>query len=43
VGGFEIASLQVNFNTVPVAEAKASMRLFAEEVMPRFTCVEPAG
>jgi len=43
VGGFEIASLQVNFNTVPVAEAKASMRLFAETVMPRFTGVEPAG
>ena len=43
VGGFEIASLQVNFNTVPVAEAKASMRLFAETVMPRFTGVDPTG
>jgi len=37
VGGFEIASLQVNFNTVPIDEAERSMRLFAEKVMPRFT------
>ena len=36
-GGFEQASLQVNFNTMPHAEALASMRLFAQEVMPRFT------
>ncbi len=36
VGGFEIASMQVNFNTLPVAEADASMRLFAAEVMPHF-------
>lgn len=36
VGGFEIASLQVNFNTIPVDEAEASMRLFAAEVMPAF-------
>ena len=33
VGGFEIASLQVNFNTVSVGDAETSMRLFAEEVM----------
>ncbi|MCP4330696.1 MAG: LLM class flavin-dependent oxidoreductase [Alphaproteobacteria bacterium] len=37
VGGFEIASLQVNFNTISGAEAAASMQLFAERVMPRFT------
>ena len=37
VGGFEIASLQVNFNTVPVEAALRSMRLFSEKVMPRFT------
>jgi len=37
VGGFEIASLQVNFNTVPIDAAERSMRLFAETVMPRFT------
>jgi len=36
-GGFEHASLQVNFNTMPYAEALASMRLFAQDVMPRFT------
>jgi len=36
-GGIEHASLQVNFNTMPIAEALASMRLFAREVMPRFT------
>jgi len=35
-GGFEHASLQVNFNAMPYAEALASMRLFAREVMPRF-------
>jgi alkanesulfonate monooxygenase SsuD/methylene tetrahydromethanopterin reductase-like flavin-dependent oxidoreductase (luciferase family) len=35
-GGFEHASLQVNFNTMPFAAALASMRLFASEVMPRF-------
>jgi alkanesulfonate monooxygenase SsuD/methylene tetrahydromethanopterin reductase-like flavin-dependent oxidoreductase (luciferase family) len=36
-GGYEHASLQVNFNMVPVEDALASMRLFAEQVMPRFT------
>ena len=36
VGGFEIASLQVNFNTVPLAEARESMRLFGTEVIPAF-------
>jgi alkanesulfonate monooxygenase SsuD/methylene tetrahydromethanopterin reductase-like flavin-dependent oxidoreductase (luciferase family) len=36
VGGFDIASMQVNFNTIPVETAEASMRLFAAEVMPRF-------
>jgi hypothetical protein len=35
-GGFEHASLQVNFNTLPFDAALASMRLFAREVMPRF-------
>jgi alkanesulfonate monooxygenase SsuD/methylene tetrahydromethanopterin reductase-like flavin-dependent oxidoreductase (luciferase family) len=35
-GGFEHASLQVNFNLMPVEAATASMRLFAREVMPRF-------
>jgi alkanesulfonate monooxygenase SsuD/methylene tetrahydromethanopterin reductase-like flavin-dependent oxidoreductase (luciferase family) len=34
VGAFEIASLQVNFNTIAVDDAERSMRLFAEQVMP---------
>jgi alkanesulfonate monooxygenase SsuD/methylene tetrahydromethanopterin reductase-like flavin-dependent oxidoreductase (luciferase family) len=35
-GGFEHASLQVNFNLMPFHAAVGSMRLFAREVMPRF-------
>jgi alkanesulfonate monooxygenase SsuD/methylene tetrahydromethanopterin reductase-like flavin-dependent oxidoreductase (luciferase family) len=35
-GRFEHASLQVNFNTMPLERAQASMRLFAREVMPHF-------
>ncbi len=35
-GGFEHASLQVNFNMMPFDLAMQSMRLFASEVMPRF-------
>jgi alkanesulfonate monooxygenase SsuD/methylene tetrahydromethanopterin reductase-like flavin-dependent oxidoreductase (luciferase family) len=36
VGGFESASLQVNFGVIPEAEASQSMTLFAREVMPHF-------
>lgn len=36
VGGFEVGSMQVNFNTIPVEAAERSVRLFAERVMPRF-------
>lgn len=36
VGGFESASLQVNFGMIKRAEAEDSMRLFAREVMPHF-------
>ncbi len=36
-GGFDCASLQVNFGSMSVADAEASMRLFAAEVMPHFT------
>jgi alkanesulfonate monooxygenase SsuD/methylene tetrahydromethanopterin reductase-like flavin-dependent oxidoreductase (luciferase family) len=36
-GEFEHASLQVNFNMMPLAAAQASMRLFAHQVMPLFT------
>ena len=35
VGGFEIASLQVNFATLPFAEAERSVQLFGREVLPR--------
>jgi natural product biosynthesis luciferase-like monooxygenase protein len=37
VGGFEVASLQVNFGQISLAQAEASLRLFAREVMPHFT------
>jgi alkanesulfonate monooxygenase SsuD/methylene tetrahydromethanopterin reductase-like flavin-dependent oxidoreductase (luciferase family) len=37
VGDFEIASLQVNFGTIPYADAKNSITLFARTVMPEFT------
>jgi alkanesulfonate monooxygenase SsuD/methylene tetrahydromethanopterin reductase-like flavin-dependent oxidoreductase (luciferase family) len=36
VGGFEIASLQVNFNTISYEDADASVRLFGRQVLPRF-------
>jgi len=35
IGPFEIASLQVNFNDLPLAAAERSMRLFGENVLPR--------
>ena len=37
IGEFEIASLQVNFNDIRLADAQASMRLFGEEVLPRLS------
>jgi alkanesulfonate monooxygenase SsuD/methylene tetrahydromethanopterin reductase-like flavin-dependent oxidoreductase (luciferase family) len=36
MGGFESASLQVNFNTIGHDDAERSVRLFSEKVMPRF-------
>ena len=36
IGPFEVASLQVNFNQVPLEPARRSMTLFAERVMPQF-------
>ena len=36
VGGIDSASLQVNFHTLPVKLAEASVRLFAEQVIPKF-------
>lgn len=35
IGEFEIASLQVNFNDLPLSVAEQSMRLFGERVLPR--------
>jgi alkanesulfonate monooxygenase SsuD/methylene tetrahydromethanopterin reductase-like flavin-dependent oxidoreductase (luciferase family) len=35
IGGFDVASLQVNTKLTDVEKAKLSMRLFAREVMPR--------
>ena len=37
VGGFDVASMQVNTKLLDVEKAKASMRLFARTVMPHFT------
>lgn len=34
-GGFETASLQINFNDLPMDVAESSMRLFAEKVLPK--------
>lgn len=42
VGGFESASLQVNFGMISRAEAEESMRLFASEVMPHFARARPS-
>jgi len=36
VGGFSTASLQVNFHLISKTDAAASMRLFAQEVIPTF-------
>lgn len=37
VGGFDDASLQVNFNTISYKDAELSMRLFGEQVIPHIT------
>ena len=36
VGGFDIASMPVNFHHIPVEDAEASMRLFSTAVIPKF-------
>lgn len=36
VGGFDVASLQINFGAMKVEDAEASLRLFAREVIPHF-------
>ncbi len=35
-GGFDIASMQVNFHTISYEDALTSLRLFSREVMPHF-------
>ena len=42
-GPFEIASLQVNFNTVSYAHAAESMRLFGRQVIPHFEKMRAAA
>jgi len=37
VGGFDDASMQVNFTSISYDEAASSMRLFGEKVIPHFT------
>jgi alkanesulfonate monooxygenase SsuD/methylene tetrahydromethanopterin reductase-like flavin-dependent oxidoreductase (luciferase family) len=37
VGGFEIASMQINFSDLPYEEAERSMQLFGREVLPKFS------
>jgi len=37
VGGFEIASMQVNFSDLPYEEADRSLQLFGREVLPKFS------
>ena len=41
VGGFDDASLQVNFNDMAFEDAERSVKLFGEKVMPAFA--EAAG
>jgi alkanesulfonate monooxygenase SsuD/methylene tetrahydromethanopterin reductase-like flavin-dependent oxidoreductase (luciferase family) len=43
VGGFEVASLQVNFNTISYADAARSMKLFGKEVIPKFAKTKAAA
>jgi alkanesulfonate monooxygenase SsuD/methylene tetrahydromethanopterin reductase-like flavin-dependent oxidoreductase (luciferase family) len=43
VGGFEVASLQVNFNTIGFEDAARSMKLFGKEVIPQFAKAKAAA
>lgn len=40
VDGFEVASLQVNFATLPFGEARRSLELFATDVLPHLAGVD---
>jgi len=39
VGGFDVASLQVNFNRISFDDAEGSVRLFARAALPNFAGV----
>jgi len=43
VGGFDDASLQVNFNTISFEDANRSVRLFGEHVLPRIAAEREAA
>ena len=43
IGGFDIASMQVNFGSVPYDAAERSFRLFGEKVIPHLTEAAPAA
>jgi alkanesulfonate monooxygenase SsuD/methylene tetrahydromethanopterin reductase-like flavin-dependent oxidoreductase (luciferase family) len=43
VGGFDVASLQVNFNTIDAEAASRSMRLLSAEVMPHLVAGRSAA
>jgi alkanesulfonate monooxygenase SsuD/methylene tetrahydromethanopterin reductase-like flavin-dependent oxidoreductase (luciferase family) len=43
VGGFEVASMQVNFAGLPYDVASRSLDLFGHEVLPRFSALAATG
>jgi alkanesulfonate monooxygenase SsuD/methylene tetrahydromethanopterin reductase-like flavin-dependent oxidoreductase (luciferase family) len=43
VGDFEVASLQVNFATLPFEDAERSLALFGREVLPRLAHIRTAA
>jgi alkanesulfonate monooxygenase SsuD/methylene tetrahydromethanopterin reductase-like flavin-dependent oxidoreductase (luciferase family) len=42
-GGFDLASVQFSFSNIAPAQARASLELFAAEVMPALRGADPAG
>ena len=42
-GGTDIMSMQVNFHDIPIERAQASMKMFTDKVMPRFSKLEFAN
>ena len=43
IGGFDDASLQVNFNDMSYEDAEHSVKLFGEKVMPTFAASKAAA